>query len=569
MPRAPRRLERAVCVLLPLALSFVLLPESFGQVAPATTIGRASKERQAAEAALAKKVEWNYPNLPLAKVVADLATQADLAIRLDAEGLEEAGVAPDQLVSLDVGSMSLRSGLELLTKPLHLGYLHAPTGITITSYEITETEVFLQVYPVKDLIRTTDQAGEPLEDYDSLIDVLTSTIRVDSWIDTGGQGSMEGYRGCLAVSQSDDVHRQIERTLAAMRTVAAEHAKVKPGEVGRSVSAEEAAAVRESLARRHDVTLNNSLSDFVREASKLASVPLVLDPEGLNEAGISADQKVKADFRNTRLLDAIREVLRPLHLSLVVKEEYVLVTSQEKQEEAGYVAVYPVYDMVQDRSQFFLADAAGAVVLVDLVVSTVEPDTWVDNGGQGSIVAFGNPAMLVVAATDEIHEQVGELLTSLRDAGAAKWGRDKPADALEQRIYPLYAARRQRLEALLEKQLGGAKPSGKDKPAGAAASGGGFFQFGGGLIGLPELHGPIPDAAEVAELIEELLPDASWKEEGVILRPFNDLLIVRQRPKMLGKVEKLLRDIDAWHDPQRPWVSGGSGQVIPVVGGRQ
>ena len=55
---------------------------------------------------------------------------------------------------------------------------------------------------------------------------------------------------------------------------------------------------------------------------------------------------------------------------------------------------------------------------------------------------------------------------------------------------------------------------------------------GGGRGFYAQVADPIPRADDVAELIRELLPDPSWKEEGVLLKPFHDVLIIRQRGPM-------------------------------------
>ena len=54
--------------------------------------------------------------------------------------------------------------------------------------------------------------------------------------------------------------------------------------------------------------------------------------------------------------------------------------------------------------------------LIDLVTSTIQPDTWTDNGGQGSISGFPRGSLLVVSQTDDIHEDLQQLLNMLRAA---------------------------------------------------------------------------------------------------------------------------------------------------------
>lgn len=56
---------------------------------------------------------------------------------------------------------------------------------------------------------------------------------------------------------------------------------------------------------------------------------------------------------------------------------------------------------------------AGAQQLIELIVNTIAPDSWRQNGGQGSISFYPYNPALVIRQTGETHEQVGELLRSL------------------------------------------------------------------------------------------------------------------------------------------------------------
>lgn len=52
--------------------------------------------------------------------------------------------------------------------------------------------------------------------------------------------------------------------------------------------------------------------------------------------------------------------------------------------------------------------------LIDLVTSTISPDSWTDNGGQGSISGFPTNLSLVVSQTQDIHADIADLLQQLR-----------------------------------------------------------------------------------------------------------------------------------------------------------
>jgi general secretion pathway protein D len=52
--------------------------------------------------------------------------------------------------------------------------------------------------------------------------------------------------------------------------------------------------------------------------------------------------------------------------------------------------------------------------LIDLITSTISPDSWTDNGGQGSINGFPTNLSLVVSQTQDIHADIADLLQQLR-----------------------------------------------------------------------------------------------------------------------------------------------------------
>jgi general secretion pathway protein D len=52
--------------------------------------------------------------------------------------------------------------------------------------------------------------------------------------------------------------------------------------------------------------------------------------------------------------------------------------------------------------------------LIELIQSTVQPNTWKANGGQGDVAPFETNLTLVVSNTQEVHEQLADLLQQLR-----------------------------------------------------------------------------------------------------------------------------------------------------------
>ena len=53
--------------------------------------------------------------------------------------------------------------------------------------------------------------------------------------------------------------------------------------------------------------------------------------------------------------------------------------------------------------------------LIDLITTTIDPDSWDDVGGPGSIAEFATNLSLVISQTQEVHEKIDKLLAQLRE----------------------------------------------------------------------------------------------------------------------------------------------------------
>jgi hypothetical protein len=83
------------------------------------------------------------------------------------------------------------------------------------------------------------------------------------------------------------------------------------------------------------------------------------------------------------------------------------------------IRTYPVADLISPQDPAAAPNDANKVKafdqLIDLIVSTVDRDTWMENGtGQGEIQPFPSNNSLVISQTNRVHEQVALLLEELR-----------------------------------------------------------------------------------------------------------------------------------------------------------
>ena len=52
--------------------------------------------------------------------------------------------------------------------------------------------------------------------------------------------------------------------------------------------------------------------------------------------------------------------------------------------------------------------------LSDLIITTIEPDTWAETGGSGSLRSYETTLSLVIRQTQKVHEEIRDLLEQLR-----------------------------------------------------------------------------------------------------------------------------------------------------------
>ena len=235
------------------------------------------------------------------------------------------------------------------------------------------------------------------------------------------------------------------------------------------------------------------LTEVINSLSELAGINIHLDPLGMSQEGVQSTDTVTINLRNEISLEsALRLILGKFHLDYVIKDEVLLITSEQLLDVDVYPEVYNVADLVipipnfspssnfgmqglindaqaaaaftrnaytpglapgptavasfdpshpsnLDGKNSYLAQqmsgplgapsniprgngpggAGGAAAadfdaLIELITTTVSTESWDEVGGPGSIKEFATNLSLVVSQTQEVHEQIADLLKQLR-----------------------------------------------------------------------------------------------------------------------------------------------------------
>ena len=170
---------------------------------------------------LDQRIELRVDKTPLIDVVRLLQQRFKLPIRLDRKRLEEASVAESTEVSLRARNISLRSTLRQLGQ-LDLGFYCHDDQVVLTTVDACNERVSERLSWVGDMV--ADELGD---DYDSLVELLTTTIAPTNWAE-GNNIPIYEFRPshAIIVSQTEEIHLQIEQLLKQMRQTRQENAKL-------------------------------------------------------------------------------------------------------------------------------------------------------------------------------------------------------------------------------------------------------------------------------------------------------------------------------------------------------
>ncbi|QDT88774.1 hypothetical protein [Gimesia algae] len=181
--------------------------------------------------ALQQPISLTMEEMPLSEVLREISRRSDINLFLDSLGLQEVGLTPKTPVTIEVKGIKSKSVLNLLLEPLDLAYVMRDEVVVITSRTRSLGKPYVVSYPVADLAvpiplagpvpadETASAAKTPAIDFESLIDLIQSTVDPDSWETVGGNGSIQPHAASqsLVIRQTSKTHQRIEDLFTELR----------------------------------------------------------------------------------------------------------------------------------------------------------------------------------------------------------------------------------------------------------------------------------------------------------------------------------------------------------------
>lgn len=160
--------------------------------------------------------------------------------------------------------------------------------------------------------------------------------------------------------------------------------------------------------------VDEPLRDVVAFLSLSAAIQIVIDTDALTSEGIATDTPVTRNLNGLTLRSVVNLTLRPLYLTVIPRDEVLLVTTLNKAKEHRITRTYPVSDLCRVPEYGHNAfDFQSLMALLE--VETSGP--WQNRDGEGGVMdEFENTGSLSIQQTYQVHREILELLRNLRAA---------------------------------------------------------------------------------------------------------------------------------------------------------
>lgn len=150
---------------------------------------------------------------------------------------------------------------------------------------------------------------------------------------------------------------------------------------------------------------NQRLDQLLDDLRKTREINIVVDHFAIaKEIANVEDLKVSLRLKNVPLETALRHALNSVEVDFVLQGSVMVVTSRDK---ALTSKVYPVASLVGDD------DEKNGTNLIITIKNTIEPLSWSEAGGNGTLEYFSGTKSLVVRQSWDVHRAIADLLREL------------------------------------------------------------------------------------------------------------------------------------------------------------
>jgi hypothetical protein len=280
-------------------------------------------------AALETTADFECANAPLLEVIDDFFLKHRIPFVLCHSKLEEATIDLEMPLTLRMKGVTLRAVLHSLLEQAGLTYVICDDVLQVTTPEDAWSRMRTVVYDVRDLVVVKGGI-----DFDSLIELITTTVHPDNWDDGSGPGPLQNFSpGWLVLCQTDSMHEEMADLLTRLREQL--HARTSgkplihnPPPAERNIAA---ALDRKIKLDYQGLTLRQVVGDLALRAD----INVRLAERKLQEVSDPTDLPINCHLPSIPLKLALRRLLEvePLakaELAWVIRDECLVLTTKDE-----------------------------------------------------------------------------------------------------------------------------------------------------------------------------------------------------------------------------------------------
>lgn len=390
----------------------------------------ASNARQSIESRLDQRIDLDLNHATLTEVAEEITRRTKLAVTISTDLLETSG-GFRSVVSISAHHRPLRSLLRYLLRQFDGTFVTTRSGLSWLEENEVQSLLEPRVYDVSDLSRGS-RGGVKY-----LLQLIQEIVSDDpGWADEGGAGNLAACEdlGCLVISTTAQVHREIGAILSQLRAVRS----MPTGSLGTRMPTNDWERFETALRAPATFDFQDApLGLVARWIEEQYPIEVEFDLEELSDAGtLDVDTlRITASATERPLGEVLNELVSESSGTWVVDEDcgVLLLTDESSADSMLTTRVYAVGDLVEDQADL---NSAYETLTVGIMNAMIRDPGWAEDGGAGSMKSYPPCRCLVIATTLRVHREIENLLAQIRRVRGMAFGvvAAQPPTAIRARI---------------------------------------------------------------------------------------------------------------------------------------
>ncbi len=283
-------------------------------------------------AVLGQPLEIDSRNLPLSEVLDILRQELKLTVLLDEVALQKRDVLPSDPVSLIGPFETGYALLEQLAK-FKIGWYLDGNVLHLTDLDEADAHLMTVAHNIGKLLDEKFDASN--------LELLVRNSIGGNW--EGKDGSLIRLGDVLFVRQNMTIQLRVKALLKALEL---------PAQRVMLMQSAKNQQLRQLLTKNVSVSFASlALDKAIADISTQLDTPIALDKDSLESQRIRSNHPVSLNVQDRSARQTLQFLLTPLKLAAIIKNDQIIITSEDLAMQQAVTAVFDVRDLCRDQDE--------------------------------------------------------------------------------------------------------------------------------------------------------------------------------------------------------------------------